>query len=276
MNLTELKALHQKMMADKESRGKGGEDFLAAYIKLTEGNNLVRILPSKTDEKPFFAEVSVHKYKDAEDKWHNYYCPKTESKACPFCDLVQDLWATHKTLKLPFKEKSKYGDLATKIKAKPRYYVNVVDRKIQELKDPTQSPVKILVMAKDLFELVISALVDPEFLVEGEEQDTTLISLTKGNDFQVIMTKKGEYPDFSTSKPRFKKTPAGTKQEIDTWMGSLHDIHSMGKAGDYEEGKKIAMTLRAGLETISEAPKKSEGSDNGDTSEQKFKDNMKV
>lgn len=268
------------MLAEKENKGKGGEDFLANYIKLEPGTNLVRILPGKTDELPFYAEASVHKYKDAEDKWHNYYCPKTESKACPFCDLVQDLWSTHKSLKLPFKEKSKYGDLATKLKAKSRYYMNVIDRRVQELiaKDKTSkdSPVKILAMGKDLFEIIVAALVDPEYQVEGEEQDTTILSLTKGNDFQVNITKQGEYNSFSTSKPRIKKSPAGSKQEIDTWMGSLHDIHALGKVGDYEEGKKIAMTLRASLDTISEAPKKSEGSDDGDTSEQKFKDNMKV
>lgn len=259
VTLQELRERHKKLIEDQEKgpKAEGGSDFAT----LAQGDNWVRILPGKEEPLDFFAESAVHKYQDAEGKWKNYHCRKVQNESCPICDLYFDLWKRHKELKLPKGEKSKFGDMATKLKAKPRYYVRAVIRALQE---KGEDPVKYIAMSEELFTKVMAAVSDPDMADESDPDNTTMISLDRGNDFNVKITKKGEYNSFGESSAKIKKSKAGNPQEMLAWMESKLDPKSLIKIGDYEEGKKLVMMLDASLSNVKTEKSSSPDNDNSD------------
>ena len=249
VTLQELRERHKKLIEDQDKgpKGEGGSDFAT----LAQGDNWIRILPGKEEELEFFSESAVHKYQDSEGKWKNYHCRKVQNESCPMCDFYFELWKRHKELKLPRGEKSKFGDMATKLKPKPRYYVRAVVRALQEAKDT--NPVKYIAMSEELFTKVMAAVSDPDMADDSDPDNTTVISLERGNDFNVKITKKGEYNSFAESSPKIKKSKAGTPQEMLAWMESKLDVKTLIKIGDYEEGRKLVQNLDAQLSGVKAA-----------------------
>jgi hypothetical protein len=271
--LAELRERHKKLIEDQDkgSKGEGGGD----WATLAQGDNWVRILPGKSDPLDFFSESSLHKYQDAEGKWKSYHCRKSHNEQCPVCDLYFDLWKRHKALNLPKGQKSKFGDLATKIKVKERFYFKAVIRGLQE---KGENPVKFIAASKELFDKIMAALTNPDLVDEGQEDTTTIVSLDRGNDFNVKITKKGEFNSFADSECRIKKTKAGTPKEILEWSDNALDVKTLVKLSDYEEGKKVAMYLDSTLNTV-----KTESSSTGkppsepdEDNSDKFKEGLKV
>lgn len=247
MNLDEIRKLHEQLKNDSEKKTSGG-DGDNNFLKLESGKNYLRILPGKEEDTQFYSKVVKHNFQNEEGKWQSYICRKTENESCPLCDFYFDLWKEHKALDLPKVDgkqtKSKFGNLATQIKGKPRYYMNVVDRRAQEAK--VDNPVKIFVAAEKLFTDIIGAVVDPDFIDDG---DNTILSLESGNDVTVDMGKNGDFNTFDL-KVRPKKCAAGAKAEMARWMEQQHDLTNLTKIGDYDDGKKIVENLRAGLYTV--------------------------
>lgn len=246
MNLDEIRKLHEQLKNDNEKTGAGENS--GNFLKLEMGKNFLRILPGKEEGLQFYTKVMKHTFQDDEGKWNTYICRKTENESCPICDFYFDLWKDHKALNLPKVDgkqtKSKYGNLATQIKGKPRYYMQVVDRRAHDNKE--ENPVKIFVAAEKLFTELIGAVCDADNI---DENDNTILSLENGNDITIEMTKQGEFNNFA-SKVRPKKGPAGTKSEMAKWMDSLHDLTGLTKIGGYEEGRNMVQNLRASLHTI--------------------------
>jgi len=170
----------------------------------------------------------------------------------------------HKELGLPPKTRSKFGDLATKIKATPRYYMNVVDRRALE-NDPSNitGAVKILSVGQKVFKKVIETIFNPDYMDEEDPDNTNVLSLKKGNDFVLELGKSGEYNNYDQSVFRIKKTPAGSDRDIATWMESLHDIHSSIKISEYDAGKEIVQNLRLSVDGA-RGPSRNEDDDMGD------------
>ncbi len=245
VNLNELRRKVQEEIAAKKPRG--DNDFLSNFIKLEMGKNLVRILPWKDDSKSFYSESAVHRIKGDDGNTKNYHCRKVKNEKCPICDFYFDLWAMHKELGLPRGEKSKYGDMAVSIRPTSRYYMNVVDRRLQE--NGEDNPVKIISVGKDLFGMITRDILDKDYQDEDDPDNTTILSLSRGNDFEIILSKKGVFNSFDGSKTKPKKTPAGGPAEIARWTEQMHDIHTMIKIGDYDDGRKIVETLRAELQS---------------------------
>lgn len=246
VTLDDIKKLHEQLKTKAENNEQNENS--GKYIKFEQGQNHIRILPGKEEELKFYAKAALHKFQDAEGNWKSYQCRKTINESCPICDLYFDLWKKHKALNLP-KEKdgknarSKYGNLATQLKAKVRYYINVLDRRAIEAKD--ENPVKIMVAAEKLFTDLVGDIVSDDY---RDENDNGPLSLTSGNDFIIELSKNdGGFQEFK-SKVRPKKGPAGAKAEIARWMDQLHDFETFTKIGDYDEGKVIAQNLLAALE----------------------------
>ena len=249
--LAELREMHNKMIQEKESIGQKGSG-LSDWIDLSEGSNVIRFLPGKDDPMEFFLEGSVHKYVDEKGHNKNYKCRRTQGEKCPMCDMYYDLWERHRDLGLGKQPDgknvpSKFGDMASKIRAKARYYSIVVSRKLQE---EGEDPVKLLAMSEQLFSRVMGAMVGDDFVDEADPDNTTIISLEKGNDFDVRMTKQGQWPSFVESAPKFKKSSAGTPAEIAEWMENTLDLKSLVEIGTYEVGKEIVMNIEASLNPV--------------------------
>jgi len=273
MNLNDLRKKHEELLKGK-SAGGSGEGDLKKYLKVEPGKNTIRILPWKDDSKPFYAEALIHRYTNEEGKLRNYFCRKIQNESCPVCDFYFDLWKMHKELGLPPKTKSRFGDLATKIKATPRYYLNVVDRRsLENSPDNVTGAVKILSTGQKVFKRVLEGVLNGELMDENDPKNTNVLSLKKGNDFILELGKSGEFNNYDQSTFRIKKTSAGSDREIKVWMEAMHDIHSQIKVGEYDEGKKLVEMLRVTLDTGGSSPTQKPDDDMG---ESRFKKEVQV
>lgn len=221
--------------------GNSNSDFLNKFYQIPEGSNAVRILPGKDEDHEFYAETKIHRITGSDGQTRNYHCRKVHGEACPICDLYYGLWKTGK---------QEDEDLARKIKPRARYYMNILDRNSDD--------VKILSVGVILFKKIINAMLDEDF---GDITD-----VTKGHDFKIVkeMEAGSPWPKYDQSQPRPKSSPLGTSQEVDSIMGSLHDIHSLVKLEDYEDCKKVVAQLTGLPDLGSSEPTKTEEVSDGD------------
>lgn len=280
--LAELRERHKKMIEDQGSQGNTGGGKPNNWHKLSLGDNWVRFLPGKNNPLEFFVEGHVHKYQDSDGKWHSYNCRKPHGEKCPFCDLYFDLWKMHKDLNLGKDSsgkniQSKFGNLATAIKAKPRYTAVAV---IRELQEKGEYPVKFVTMSQQLFDRVMAFMVKEGFYDDDDPDNTTIVSLEKGNDFNIRITTQGSWQSFVESEAKYKKTKAGNPVEMAEWMEHQLDLNSLVQIGDYEDGKKAAEMLLASLNTVKTenvSTSSSKGSnDDDDDGEDRFNKELKA
>ena len=213
IDLNALRAKHAELSNNVAARS----DFLKNFLQIQEGTNLLRILPSKDEEKLFYGETKIHRIPYA-DSTRNVHCRKIHGEACPLCDLYYGLWKTGK---------EEDEALARQIKPRARYYMNVVDRESGE--------VRILSVGVILFKKIIAAMLDEDF---GDITD-----LETGHDFKIIKVMEGQWPKYDQSQPRPKSSGAGSKAQVAAWMDSLHDIHALVKLEDYEDVKKAVQEI---------------------------------
>lgn len=268
--LEELRKKHQELLNTSAPTKQNTGNGLEKYLKLEPGKNVVRILPGKRDKMEFYTESSIHRYKDLEGNLRNYHCRKLKGEHCPMCDFYFDLWKMHKELGLEKGKKSKFGDMATAIKANARYYMNVIDRRLQE---SGQDPVKIFASGKKLFTKIMADVLDQEYMDEEDPDNSLIIDLKNGNDYIVDLGKNGEYNSYDNSKVRSKKSPAGTAAEMAAWMESATDLTTLIQIGDYDTGKQIVENLRASLTPVS-SPKATKG--NHDVSDDDYESSLEA
>jgi|TARA_Y100000034_G_scaffold125307_1_gene174646 hypothetical protein len=209
VNLNELRKKYEQI----NKTGMGNADFLEKFLMMDEGTTNVRILPWKDDEKNFYAETAIHRIDDT-----NYHCPRVKGEPCPMCDLNHRLWKTKDDGNI---------EIARSIKARQRFYMNVVDRR--------DNKVKILSCGVKLYSKILDAFFDDDYGDLTETKD--------GWDFKIVKEKTGPWPSFDKSAPRPKNTPAGTDAEIAQWMEELHDIHGLIKIAEYETLKNLANSI---------------------------------
>jgi gp32 DNA binding protein like len=280
VTLQELRERHLNSIKDQETAKKGKESGTGEFAKFEKGDNWVRILPGKSEPFEFYAESHQHKYTDSEGNQKSYQCRKTFNQKCPLCDFYFDLWKRHKDLNLPKGEHSKYGNLATAIKPKERVYIRAV---IRALEQKGEDPVKYFVATERLFKKIMGAFVNPDLTDDDDEAGSTIISLERGNDFNIRLTDQGNYVSFDESAPKLKKTKAHeSAAKMKEWMDSPLDVRSMVKLEDYEDGKKIVLMLESTLNTVRTESSSSPDSDpvsppfTEDDGESKFKQGIKV
>tara|TARA_R110000824_G_scaffold54689_4_gene151022 strand:- start:10695 stop:11444 length:750 start_codon:yes stop_codon:yes gene_type:complete len=219
--MVNIEELRKKYNQINKVPGGDSSDFLKKFIMTDEGETLVRILPAKNPDEEFYAETGIHRIND-----RNHHCPRVKGDDCPLCDLSFKLWNTKEAGNM---------EIAREIKARKRFYLNVVERETGE--------VKILSMGVKLFGKILDCFFDEDY---GDITD-----VETGNDFKIFKDKSGQWPNYDKSAPKPKKSGAGTPLEISAWMDSLHDIQGLVKLASYEDLKKLAAQI-TGDDVVSE------------------------
>jgi hypothetical protein len=211
----------------------GKNDFLAQFMQLQMDTNVVRILPWRDESKEFYAETSIHRVPmskhDLDGQARNIHCIKLIGQKCPACDFYFNLWKTGK----PEDEA-----IARKLRARERYYMNVLNRETNE--------VKILSVGKKLFSSIVAAMMDSDY---GD-----ITNVKTGHDFKIVKEMSGEYPNYDKSAPRPKPEPLGTDAEIAEIMDQLHDVHNLVKHQEYSDIKNTIDEFYNGPQLMREMP----------------------
>lgn len=236
MDFNKIREQYAKMEGGKSQSS--SNDFINKFYAIPEGNSVIRILPTKEEEKLFYAETAIHRVPTGEGQTRNFHCRKVHGESCPLCDAYYALW------KEPYKDET----LARKIKPRARYYMNVVDRATDE--------VKIFSVGVILFKKIISTILDEDY------GDVT--RLEEGHDFKLNKFIEDGWPKYDQSVFRPKATAAGTKKQIAEWMDELHDVHSLVKLEEYDTFKQVADTLLIGKGTPERDPSNSRESEVSD------------
>jgi hypothetical protein len=214
--MVNIEDLRKKYEQINKKPGEGS--FFDKFYKFEDGPQMVRILPWKDDELPFYKESAIHRIDDK-----NHHCPKTlNGEACPMCEFVSTLYDT--------KEDNSVA-LARQLKAGKRFYMNVVDRR--------DGKVKIMSVGVKLFSKILDSFFDEDY---GDITDTT-----EGNDYKIFRDRSGQWPVYDKSAPRPVKSEAGTESEIATWLDERHDIHGFIEASTYEDLKEMVMNIKGGV-----------------------------
>ena len=211
VNLDKYKKKYEKLKEAANTQGGEGD---TNFMVLQDEANLIRILPldpadelAKSGGKgdlEFHLETATHRVAVGQDISY-YPCPRFhKDETCPICDLYVSLWKTGN---------DKMIAVARDIKAKKRFYINVVDR--------ADGKVKILSMGIKLFEQISSTLYNPDY---GD-----ITHLQEGFDYSVFksyVSQKGKkWPDYSQSTPRRQPTPlAQTPAEVNEILEGRLDL----------------------------------------------------
>ena len=213
-----------------------------------EGPTVVRILPP-AQGKRLYCATRLHPINE-----RNYHCLRTLDNgkwrgSCPICDEYNGLYDRSKKAKSKEDEETLRAKART-IKPYERYYYNVIVRK--EYVPETQETLlnvgpKILSIGKILHARVLRAIFGDE---KAEEPGLGNIAHPiKGRDFKIIkMNRKspeGVFANYDQSK-FLDVSLAGTPEQVQTWMASLHDLQLLRDAQlkSFEEiGEQVQIFL---------------------------------
>ena len=250
IDLNKLRNLHLEL-TEKQAGGKNN-DFYEKFYKIEEGKkNTIRLLPGR-EEDEFYARTAIHRISTGVDSkgnelTKNYHCRRVHNETCPLCDLYFSLW------KEPY-GRDNHKALARKIKARDRYYFNVLDRSVEDA--TSEGAIKILSVGMKLFDKIIGTMCDEDF---GDITD-----FKTGNDFKLVKTQVDGWPNYDQSSPRPKSTETGNKQEIAAIKENMHNIQELVKLFEYDDVKACADLLEASLTATQEEKEEGETLGNDD------------
>jgi hypothetical protein len=228
---------------------KNNQNYLDNYVKMPEGNGfvVVRFLP-KVKGKGLWCSTRIHSINGK-----NFHCMRSlttdghktswRSEAsigdCPICVAYNNLWEQIKKTD-GGSEKSKLEAKARAIKPVERYYWNVIvrseiDPKTQEVRKNVGP--KILSIGKTLHGMVLESIKGNEMM--GKEPLGDITDPRKGRDFKIMkkVVKGGggaEYPNYDQSL-FMEPSPAGTTEDLKTWLTSIHDLQALRKLASRDE-----------------------------------------
>ena len=215
----------RKKLAAQESRNSGetqqrGDGAVYPFWNLEDGKeSTVRFLPDGDSSNTFFwVEKTVLKFPFAGVKGENdnkqvfvqVPCMEMYGERCPVLDEVR-AW---------FKDPS-LEELGRRYWKKKSYLFQgfVVESGMKEENTP-ENPIRRFIIGPQVFQLIKSALVDPEL----DELPTDYVH---GLDFKLVKGKKGQYADYSTSKWSRRERPLSEDElaAIDTHgLPNLKDL----------------------------------------------------
>ena len=242
MDLNEIKK-------EADRINKNNQSYLDNYVKMPEGTGfvVVRFLP-KVKGKGLWCSTRIHSINGK-----NYHClrnlvtdgsksvwrPDFSVGDCPICVAYNALWELIKKTDNG-SEKAKLEAKARAIKPVERYYWNVivrseVDPKTQEVRKNVGP--KILSIGKTLHGMVLESIKGNEMM--GLEPLGDITDPKKGRDFKIMkkVVKGGggaEYPNYDSSV-FLDPSPAGTTEDLKTWLTNIHDLQALRKLADREE-----------------------------------------
>ena len=213
-----------------------------------DGFSLLRFLPKMKGTR-FYQETRIHGVQAGENK-RQFHCtrvltkkpdgktvwmPPQDGPDCVFCKYYNHLW--QKGDRLTGKAKEDMQNSARKLRPYERYYYNVIAR---EYIDPqTKKVVKnagplILSMGKELHAKIMTAMVGDA--QHGIKKLGDISHPLTGRDFRYVKkttTGSGgmQYATYELST--FEDVcPCGTEDEMEEWMGKLHDLAALRKLSD--------------------------------------------
>jgi hypothetical protein len=207
----DIDKLKKKLAETKEktTRGGGGGDF--KFWSPSDGRNVVRFLPPKEGKEDFYSETMIH-YNLGPKQNKQAVCRKAAGeKSCPACDFVDEL----------FKGDKDDEKLAKKIKAKMKYYYNVVDRSLEE-DDEGYGEVLVYGGGVSVFEEILGIICDPDY---GDVTDSE-----KG--FDIIINKSGKGLD---TEYKVNARPKQSEIGIEDWETKLVDLDVLTNAKSEED-----------------------------------------
>jgi hypothetical protein len=216
----------------------GNDDYLSNFVRMPEkeGFVIVRLLPPAKGKK-FFCATRTHRL----DR-KNLHCPRNleniqgkkrwvdcnPKDPCPICKFYNGLWRESEDASA--EEATVLQNDARKIKPIERYYYNCIVRHQVNKKGEVEKNVgpKILSIGKTLHERIVRAITGD---AKNEEKGLGDVSdLKVGRDFKIVKKLRGQgkeqYPYYEDSKFQ-DPTPLGDKDQIDVWLGQMHDLSAL-------------------------------------------------
>ncbi len=242
-----IAALKAKLSELKTGRRPGNQEFLRKFYnppdfdEINKLRSIVRVLPGASDSDTFFAETLLHKLNGK-----NLHCPKKINRPCPVCDYIRALWATEQDEKIAE---------ARSIKAKKRFYMNVIAR---ERIVPNEATGKEELVKNDgplIYSCGVKVL---ERILRDMVKDRIgdITDLETGFDFRIekIQNQKSGYPEYDNSESEDNSSIAGTKEEMAKWIDNLNDLSSLINYKEHDE-LVYELNLHRGIDmTESEGP----------------------
>jgi len=174
----------KKKLAELKKKNGGGD-----FLQWQDGPNNIRILCD--EELDWYVEVDLHYFKVGKDTIAVVCNKAYDGSECFFCDMVEGLYGT--------KNKAD-KDLAGKLRAKTRFYSNVIDR-------DNDNKVKVAQYGPQVLEGIL------KYFSHIDYQDD-LFDAEKGFNYDFIVTKTGEKLDTEYSvEARKNPSKLGIKLE---------------------------------------------------------------
>lgn len=243
--MVDIEKLRKKLAQSKQesqwSNNTSNQNVKWYSIKV--GRNTVRILPPKDGAEDFYSEVYVH-YNLGTDGRKQIVCPNhMKGEPCPVCELVDEL----------FKGDQEDIKQARKLKAKKKYYYNVLDTSLDE-NDENFGEVMVMSTGVTIFEDILSIICDPDF---GDITDPDT-----GRDLIINRSGKSLNTEYKVNA-----RPKQTEVEYEFEDG-LYDLSVWGNPRSYDD---IAYFLEHG-----ELPQKSDNNEEKEESQPKPRRRVKT
>ena len=186
------------------------------FMKLTEGRNVIRILPPKAGENSPFKIVRQHFIKLPGGKTPAVFvCPRVHGGGrCPACEQAVKLRATgHKI------DKDKAWEMSHKL----RVFANVIDRK-----DEAAGP-KLVGFGKTIFDELTA-------LRQDEDAGGDYCHPTEGFDIIIERTGTGKNDtEYATRLARTSTPITGDAKKMSDWYDSMSDLNAQVTLKSYED-----------------------------------------
>lgn len=262
LDLSEINREAKRVSDENAAAGSG--DYLEKFVRMPErdGYVLMRVLPRKKGGSVWCA-TRVHTLNNPETRQKKtYHCPRELVKTdkgerwmgdCIICKYYSDLW--QKSESVTGKEKEQLQNAARAIKPVERYYYNVIVRSEKDKDGNVKKNVgpKIYSCGKTTHAKIINAMRGDE--AAGEKPLGDITHPKDGRDFRVVkkVVKGGggvEYPNYDNS--RFEEpSPAGSLDEMKSWLENLHNLQSLRVIKSADELKHA---LRVHLGMVKDSP----------------------
>jgi hypothetical protein len=217
--LAEIRAKLKESEGNKGNDGNrtGGDNSIYPFWNLKEGQeSLVRFLPDgNTDNTFFWAERAMIKLPFAGIKGQTESKPAIVQVPCmemygESCPILNEVRAWFKDPALE--------DMGRKYWKKRSYIFQgfVVEDGLKEEQTP-ENPIRRFIIGPQIFQLIRSALVDPEL----EDLPTDFVH---GLDFRLTKGSKGGYADYSTSKWSRRERPLSDVEQAALKAHGLYNL----------------------------------------------------
>lgn len=195
-NADKLRSKLKNLQQEKENKSNQTQSFDDWKFKPDligqKSTYVLRILPNihkDNGESEPWIKTLVHMFPTPQGLKKFALCPKTldEKAPCPLCDKAKALF-----VKVNDKSASKTEeDAARKFYKKPRYFANVLVLDDPRTGEKCQKG-KVLVweFGQQIFDRLFDALVD---------RGLNFYDPKEGNNFQLVIKKKGDYPNYESS-----------------------------------------------------------------------------